>query len=534
MDDRSPGGKTDVRGNPIPLESGAFQEILNNLNQGIGLFDDEFHLVQYNDKFTELQDIPPELVKAAPELKDIARFTASNTAQRLQAAGRGQPFHLEYRAPDGTVIEIEDTPLPGGWLLSTCSDRTEAKHAAGSLVQSEQQVRAILEHTVESVLTMGEDKTLKTFNPAAEKLFGYTQDEAIGRNVSFLMEAADADAHDGHVQKYLDTGTAKIIGIGAREVTGRHKDGHVFPLELNVSEFFIGSERRFIGTLRDITRRKKAEEALRQSERELKTQIIEMRDKEERLEEQGMELVALAEDATGVRDELDTLNSQKDRFFSIIAHDLKSPFNALLGFSSLLSTRADALSKEQISEYSELVHRAASQAFQLLEDLLDWSCLQMGRIEFDPQPVDMDKAIKACLFLFGPIAEGKDITLKAEHEGGLTATADRQMLDTILRNLINNAIKFTPAGGEITLTVNKTGAWVNVAVIDTGVGVTPEKMEQLFRIEEKTSTKGTEGETGTGLGLHLCRDLVEKHGGKISIESTVGEGSTFSFSLPAA
>jgi len=519
---------------PITLDADAFQEILNNLNQGVGLFDFEFHLVLYNRKFTEHQDIPLELVKAAPLLEDIARFTAANTAKRLEAARRKHPFQLEYTRPDGAAIEIEDTPLPGGWLLSTCTDLTEVKQAVGSLVHSEQQVRAILDHTVEGLVTIGEDKIIKTFNPAAEKLFGYTADEAIGRNVSILMEDAYAETHDAYIQKYLDTGKAQIIDIGAREVTGRRKDGEVFPLELNISEFFIGSERRFIATLRNITRRKEVEGALRRNERDLKTPILEMRDKEERLEEQGMELVALAEDAAGVRDQLDTLNKQKDRFFSIIAHDLKSPFNALLGFSSILSTRSDSLSREQVTEYSDLVHRAAGQAFQLLEDLLDWSCLQMGKVEFDPQPVDMDKAVEACLFLFGPVAQGKDLTLKAEHENGLTASADRQMLDTILRNLINNAIKFTPAGGEITLTLNKNGDRIDVAVTDNGVGIPPEKIEQLFLIEEKTSTKGTGGEVGTGLGLHLCKELVKIHGGEISIESTVGQGSTFGFSLPAA
>ncbi|MBT7943302.1 MAG: PAS domain S-box protein [Alphaproteobacteria bacterium] len=498
------------------------------------MFDDNLHLSQCNEKYAELQDIPQQLTTAAPLLEDIARFTTTHTNERIKAARQGAPYRFVFTRPDGAIIEISDTPLPGGRLLSTCTDITEAHKVAGTLAQSEQQVRAILDHTVEAVLTIGEDKTIKTFNASAEKLFGYTAGEAIGQNVSILMDTANAEVHDAHVQKYIDTGQARIIGIGPRDVRGQHKDGRVFPMALNVSEFFIGSERHFIGTLRDITKRREVEEALRQNEIDLKNQIIEMRDKEERLEQQSMELVVLAEDAAVIRDQLDTLNKQKDRFFSIIAHDLKSPFNALLGFSSILSTSIDNLTKEQIVEYSNLVHRAGGQAFALLEDLLDWSRLQMGTVEFDPQPVDMDKSIEACLFLFEPIAQGKNIRLTAEYDKGLSVSADRQMLDTILRNLINNAIKFTPAGGEISLSVNNAGDWINIAVTDTGVGIPPEKIEKLFLIEVKTSTKGTDGEAGTGLGLHLCKDLVDKHGGEMKIESTVGQGSTFHFTLPVA
>ena len=519
---------------PLSLDTDAFQEILNCLNQGIGMFNGAFRLIQCNPKFAELQDIPPELVKAAPLFEDIARFTAQNTTERLKAARRNQPFQFKYTRPGGGVVEILDTPLPGGGMVSTCNDMTEVKHVAGVLAHSEQQVRAILEHTVEAVITIGEDKMMKTFNPSAERMFGYAVNEVIGQNVSVLMEPADAKSHDKHVQKYLDTGKARIIGIGPREVTGRRKNGKVFPIELNVSEFFIGSERHFIGTLRDITQRKAVEEALQQNENDLKNQIFEMRDKEERLEAQGMELVELAEEAAEVRDQLDTLNKQKDRFFSIIAHDLKSPFNALLGFSSILETSSDTLGKEQITEYSGLIHRAAGQAFALLEDLLDWSRLQMDKVEFELQPVGMDETVDACLFLFEPIARAKKIKLSTKFEKGLTVSADRQMLDTILRNLINNAIKFTPAGGNISLTVDKDGEWINVAVTDTGVGMAPEKVKKLFLIEEKTSTKGTDGEAGTGLGLQLCKDLVDKQGGEISIESAVDRGSTFRFRLPAA
>ena len=378
--------------------------------------------------------------------------------------------------------------------------------------KSEQQVRAILAHAAEGIITITEDGLVETFNPAPEKLFGYTAD----------------------IRAYQETGEAKILGIGPREIMGRRKDGADFPIELNVSEYFIGDERRFIGTMRDITERKETERALRETEENLKVQLVELRDKEERLEDQGVRLVALAEDMSAMRDELDDLNKQKDRFFSIIAHDLKSSFNALLGFSEMLIEEGENLSREKVFEYSTLVHQAGRRAFRLLEDLLDWSRLQMGSVEFEPQPMDVGQAIEASVFLFEPIAAAKSIIMTTDHEPKLVVMADRQMVDTILRNLVNNAIKFTREKGTVSLSARAVGEDVEIAVTDNGVGIPPENLERLFLLEEKTSTRGTNGEIGTGLGLHLCKELVHKHGGKIVVESVTGEGSCFRFTLPAA
>ena len=400
--------------------------------------------------------------------------------------------------------------------------------------ESEQQVRAILAHAAEGIITITEDGLVETFNPAAEKLFGYTADEMTGQSINILMPGSEATAHDGYIRAYRETGEARIIGIGPREVMGRRKDGADFPIELNVSQYYIGAERRFIGTMRDITKRKETERALRETEEDLKLQLVELRDKEERLEDQGVRLVALAEDMSAMRDELDELNKQKDKFFSIFAHDLKSSFNALLGFSEMLIEEGENLSREKVFEYSTLVHQAGKRAFRLLEDLLDWSRLQMGSVEFEPQPMDIGQAIEASVYLFEPIAAAKSIELTAENGPKLMVLADRQMVDTILRNLVNNAIKFTRGKGTVSLSARASGEHIEIAVTDNGVGIPPENLKRLFLLEEKTSTKGTGGEIGTGLGLHLCKELVKKNGGKIVVESAAGEGSCFRFTLPAA
>jgi len=232
------------------------------------------------------------------------------------------------------------------------------------------------------------------------------------------------------------------------------------------------------------------------------------------------------------RDELRKLNQQKDKFFSIIAHDLKSPFTALLGYSSMLSSGAANFDQNKLVESSRAVHESAESVFKLLENLLEWSRLQRGRMEFDPGLVDLKEIFDTNFELFAPTAKDKAIQLTDLQKGPLEVFADARMVDTVVRNLVNNAIKFTPERGNVTVSARRNGNCAEVEISDTGVGISADKAARLFQLGERTSTTGTGGETGTGLGLHLCKELVEKQGGQIYVESTEGEGSVFRFTLP--
>jgi len=232
------------------------------------------------------------------------------------------------------------------------------------------------------------------------------------------------------------------------------------------------------------------------------------------------------------RDELQELNQEKDKFFSIIAHDLKGPFNSLLGLSSQLTSGIAEFDRNKVAEYSGAVHESAEQVFKLLENLLKWSSLHMGRMEFEPEPIDLKEIIDTNVRLFSPVARDKSIQLTGKRRNSLIVFADAQMVDTIIRNLVNNAIKFTPENGDVTINARRNGKWAEVEVSDTGVGMSADKSARLFRLDEKTSTVGTGGETGTGLGLPLCKELVEKQGGQIHVKSTEGEGATFRVTLP--
>ena len=275
-------------------------------------------------------------------------------------------------------------------------------------------------------------------------------------------------------------------------------------------------------------------DALLEENIQLKHELTELRDSEERLEDQAEDLVRLAENLDAARADMQNLVHQRDRFFSIIAHDLRSPFNALLGFTELLATQAQNLPRASVQEYAELAHVAGKQTHKLLENLLEWSRLQTGSITYNAEIFHLPENIKDVVALFDAAAGAKNIRLHSRINVMDAVDGDPNMVDTILRNLIDNAIKFTPEGGEITVTAVQTSETVRLAVSDSGVGMPPETVARLFKLDDKVSTVGTNGEPSSGLGLQLCHELAELHGGPIAVESQIGQGTTFSFTLPLA
>jgi signal transduction histidine kinase len=226
------------------------------------------------------------------------------------------------------------------------------------------------------------------------------------------------------------------------------------------------------------------------------------------------------------------LNASKDKFFSIIAHDLKNPFNTILGLSELLKDETKSGNLETIDEYSDMIYNSAAQTLRLLENLLDWANSQRGKISFNPIPIKLKELFNEEFSVLNDMAKGKNIELKSSFSDNLTIIADKNMIKTILRNLISNAIKFTHKNGKVEVKAMAINNQVEISVSDSGIGMTKEIIAKLFRIDANQSTPGTENEKGTGLGLVLCKEFIEKHGGKIWVESESGKGSTFKFSIP--
>jgi signal transduction histidine kinase len=240
-------------------------------------------------------------------------------------------------------------------------------------------------------------------------------------------------------------------------------------------------------------------------------------------------------------EELKRLNATKDKFFSIIAHDLRNPFNSILGFSQMLMTQVHQMDKEKIERMAQIIHEASKMALDLLMNLIEWSLSQSGKMEFHPENVQIAEVVKEIEPLYASTASHKNIEIKTEVPQQLTAFADRVLLGTVIRNLVSNAIKFTPAGGEVIISATEQDRNVVFSVADSGIGIPENRIEKLFRIDKSFSTEGTNKEKGTGLGLILCREFIDKHGGKIwaeskGIESSSGKhspGTTFTFSIPA-
>jgi len=229
---------------------------------------------------------------------------------------------------------------------------------------------------------------------------------------------------------------------------------------------------------------------------------------------------------------LKNLNITKDKLFSIIAHDLRSPFNHILSFSELLLDEADNIETEQLEHYSKIINRSAKNTLVLLDNLLNWAKSQTGQLRFEPENHYFKYIIKEIIELSSNSAINKNISLNFFNEEDIVVFADSQMLKTILRNLISNAIKFTNLNGEVSINALKKNNYVEIAISDNGTGMNEETQNKLFNLDTNETTQGTAEEKGSGLGLILCKEFVEKHAGKIWVESELGKGSVFKFTLP--
>lgn len=226
------------------------------------------------------------------------------------------------------------------------------------------------------------------------------------------------------------------------------------------------------------------------------------------------------------------LLDDKDKFFSIIAHDLRGPFNGIIGLSELLLENDNQLKPKETNEFIQLIHQSSKNVYSLLENLLTWAQSQTGSLEFSPKKIEISPIINKTISLLDNIAKSKNIRIESKIKNEEYAFADKDMLETIFRNLISNAIKFTENNGEVQLSITRENNQIVFSVQDNGIGIPPEKITNLFAINHRNTTSGTNDETGTGLGLMLCKDFVKKHGGKIWVESEMGKGSNFKFSIP--
>ncbi len=360
--------------------------------------------------------------------------------------------------------------------------------------RDEEKFNQLIKNSFDMIVLLDSNGVQHYVSESCERILGFKPEELI--NISIIKKMVHPDDQEKTLAGLNDI--IENSTNGGVQYRHRHKNGGWVYLEaFGTNQINNPQIKSVVLNVRDITERKKTERELIES-----------------------------------RARLSDANSTKDRFFSIIGHDLKSPFNSIVGFSDILLEKINKKDYNGIEDYARIIHDSSHRVINLLTNLLEWSRTQTGRIEFNPECLELVIQINDVVELLNDSAQQKSIIISKKLPHKMTVVSDKAMVRTILRNLISNAIKFTHSGGEILISIGQNPKEVIISVADNGVGIKKENIENLFRIDYSYSTLGTNMETGTGLGLLLCKEFVDLHGGAIWAESDEGSGSVFNFSLP--
>ncbi len=375
--------------------------------------------------------------------------------------------------------------------------------------EEEAQLAAQVFHNSSDAMTVTDaENIIIAINPAFTRLTGYTPEEIIGKNPNVLSSGR----HDAYFYQVMWE-SISATGHWDGELWNRHKNGHIFAEKLTINTIYRddGAVDRRIAVFSDITKKKLTQE---------------------KLALQAVELKELVEKEAQLNARLSQEIAVKNRLFSIISHDLRSPFTLLTGMTQTMIGRADRYSKAELVEKAGIVNRVSKSVYNAVENLLEWSRAQLEGEQLDFRQVALKSIVAETLDLLAPVAAEKGVEIRSAI-GDEAIFVDHHVLLIILRNLVSNAIKFSESGGLVEVTVQCMGDRVGIAVSDSGVGIPEGVVDKIFAIDQKTTTLGTSGEKGTGLGLPLCADLVKKLGGSMRVASEPGKGSRFVVVLPA-
>ena len=419
---------------------------------------------------------------------------------RIEFLGRRKDNSSFFLEVSPSIIDIDSK----NFVVIDARDITERKRVQQVIRESEEKYRNITENIDDFLFTFERvEKVLKPifYTFSVEKITGYTQSEFLLESTLFLKIIYPDDFQ--LVRKKLNPILRSRIQVSEEmEFRILNKRGNIVWVrtKINVIRNSDGKISKIYGLVSDISLRKKAEEELNRS-----------------------------------TENLIKLNETKDKFISIISHDLRTPFSSILGFTDLLLVDEE-LTEDEKRNYVKYIQESSKSMLALVNSLLDWTRLQTGRIKFEPEKISARMIIINSINSLSGAAFQKNINLRSEVEKNVTIYADNSLMTQVFNNLISNAIKFTRPGGEIVISASpsKKTRFYEFSVRDNGVGIKPENMKELFRIDTKYSSEGTAGEKGTGLGLSLVNEIIEKHGGNIWVESEYGKGSNFKFILPIA
>ncbi|MHB1292896.1 MAG: PAS domain S-box protein [Sulfuricella sp.] len=426
---------------------------------------------------------------------------------------QGLANHTVLIAVDGSECDIADSCAPirnrDGQVIGSVlvfRDVTGEYAAQQALRDSAALIQTILNTVVDGIITFhASGGIIETVNPAAERMFGYTAAELSGQNFSLLIPELDRDQRNVSLEYYSASDEARAIGLG-REVVGRRKDGGMFPMEMAVSEMWLGGQRYFTGILRDITLRKRVE-----AERALLDQA---------LQDNNAEL----ESAKSVAEKA---NLAKSDFLSSMSHELRTPLNAILGFAQLLEAGSPPPTAAQIVRLHQII-KAGWYLLELINEILDLALIESGKLSLSREPVSLIDVMRECQAMIESQAQQRGIQINfLPFDNTWFANADRTRVKQVLINLLSNAIKYNREHGTVEVKCTASAPErIRISIKDSGTGLPQEKLVQLFQPFNRLGQE-TGAEEGTGIGLMVTKQLVELMGGTIGVESTVGVGSEF-------
>jgi PAS domain S-box-containing protein len=411
-------------------------------------------------------------------------------------------------------------------IFADKSDATRAEQENARLLSSERSARGqalsmerfkeLLEAAPDAIIEVDAGGSIVLMNAATERLFGYTREELVGKNVDQLVPEESRSRHALHRHRYEASPVRRPMGSGLR-LFGQRKDGTRFPVEISLSPVKTGEGNSVSAVIRDVTDREKAETGFREMQARLTAELS--------TANRQLELRTL---------EAERANRLKSEFLASISHELRTPLHTIIGFSELLAEQLEGPLNDKQKRFVEHVHRDSFHLLDLINNVLDISKIEAGKLDLHLEVFNAMDAVREVLTSIAPAAEAKQIGLGVKAQPVIQVHADRVRLKQILLNLLSNAVKFTPEHGSVSVECDAAEGVATFAVVDSGLGIPEEEQEAIFDKFHQVgaTTKGVR--EGTGLGLSITRHLVEQHGGKIKVESKVCEGSRFSFTLSLA
>lgn len=460
-----------------------------------------------------------ELIRQVIHADDLAAFEKN----QLQALTDGGSFECVYRViwPDGSTHYLRDRSQAicdaGGQvnrMFGTIQDVTKHRVALNALQESEARFRAVFQSAKDAIITSDQSGIIVQWNQGAEHVFGYTEQEALGRDVTCLMPERYREVHCAGFDKAVASGQLHVNG-GHVELHGRHQNGREFPLELSLSRWQVGEGAFFSGVVRDITERRKIERELAEHREHLES------------------LVAVRTQAlTSALELAETANRAKSVFLANMGHELRTPLNAVIGFSRML-IRAKASNEDGLRKL-EIIHRSGNHLLDLINSVLELARIEAGRVHLQEESCNINSLLQEVAAVFQVKAEksGLQFVLTA-NDAAYSVTVDAEKLRQVLNNLLDNAIRFTERGiVELGVRAGRNNGQLlrlEFVISDTGIGVAPDDLPRIFEPFVQLNADATSA--GTGLGLPVTQQYLLMMGSRLAAQSTLGKGSVFSFVL---